>query len=401
MTAGSANGLAGVRSDLRLVAVRGALDQLRTDIDLVHGVLDGLQSRVRNVEVDLGELRDLIAATDARLQVRARALAKSRDLATEIVTTGRTLGRPMIPQTLADLRAPLQVVNAAIHANDQLAIELIEAQGDEERRVAETRQMLAGLRQASFQLETQERLVRAKLTEAIRSAYLLGEASADPDLQAEAEELVARAQGELHRIDVARSDLRSRELEVLEESIVLDERVAAVRKELRAARVTRQALYDDMTLAELLVSSRLTAWDGPELGDFSVALTGVLLVCPVDQPMSYSDNWHAPRWGGGFHLHQGIDIFAPTGTPIRAPFDGEAVVADNWLGGLAVKVYGDSGYVYNAHLSEHGMLGPVKAGDIVGFVGSTGNASGPHDHFEYHPGNGDAVNPYAFLNAVC
>jgi murein DD-endopeptidase MepM/ murein hydrolase activator NlpD len=220
-------------------------------------------------------------------------------------------------------------------------------------------------------------------------------------MEAEAIALVERARGEVHRIDVARTELRSEELEVLEASIALEDRVSSVRSGLRRARLARQELYADMELAELLVASQLTSWRGPDLGDVSIALDGVLRVCPVDEPMTYTDNWHAPRWGGGFHLHQGIDIFAPTGTAIRAPFDGIAVVADNWLGGLAVKVYGDGGYVYNAHLSAHGMLGQVEAGDIIGFVGSTGNASGPHDHFEYHPGNGEAVNPFPFLNAVC
>jgi murein DD-endopeptidase MepM/ murein hydrolase activator NlpD len=398
---GSVSGLAGVKPDIHLTAVRGALGGVRADIDLVHAVIDGLQGRVRGVEGDLGALQDLVTAADARLGSAERVLAKSREAATQVVTTGRSPGRPLVPRTLEDLRAPLQVVNDAIQANDQLAVALIDEQGDDERRIADARGLLADLRQASFLLEHQERVVRARLIEAIRSAHLLGTASADPGLQAEAEDLVTRAEAELYRIDVARSDLRARTVEVLDQTVALDERFAAVREGLKQTRLAGQALDTDMTLAELLVSSRLTTWDGGGFGDFTVAVSGILRVCPLDQPMSYSDNWHAPRWAGGFHLHQGIDMFAAPGTPIRAPFDGLSVTADNFLGGLAVKVYGETGYVYNAHLSAHGQLGPVKAGDIIGYVGSTGDASGPHLHFEYHPGNGDAVNPYAFLNAVC
>jgi murein DD-endopeptidase MepM/ murein hydrolase activator NlpD len=62
----------------------------------------------------------------------------------------------------------------------------------------------------------------------------------------------------------------------------------------------------------------------------------------------------------------------------------------NRLGGLAVDVYGADGHVYNAHLSAYGKLGDVKTGDVIGYVGSTG---GPHDYFEWHPGNGPAVDP--------
>jgi murein DD-endopeptidase MepM/ murein hydrolase activator NlpD len=107
------------------------------------------------------------------------------------------------------------------------------------------------------------------------------------------------------------------------------------------------------------------------------------------------------------HTHQGNDVFAPAGTPIRAPFAGRAEESFNGLGGTSVHVYADANadYVYNAHLSEHvGVDGQhVEPGDIIGLVGNTGNAAGtpPHDHFEYHPGGGSAVSPYVYLNEVC
>jgi murein DD-endopeptidase MepM/ murein hydrolase activator NlpD len=206
---------------------------------------------------------------------------------------------------------------------------------------------------------------------------------------------------ELGRIDLARSELRARAREVLAEASRLRARMERIREQLRDVRGTHRELMQAMVVAELLVATRLETFTGV-LGEVEIALEGVLRVCPVDQPMSYADNWHAPRWTDGvLRLHEGIDIFAPTGTPVRAPFDGIAVPADNTLGGVAVKVHGETGYVYNAHLSAYGKLGEVRAGDVIGYVGSTGNASGPHLHFEYHPGGAEAVNPFLFLNAVC
>jgi murein DD-endopeptidase MepM/ murein hydrolase activator NlpD len=145
---------------------------------------------------------------------------------------------------------------------------------------------------------------------------------------------------------------------------------------------------------------------------------GIFRVCPVDQPRVLTDSFGAPRYVGGYHPHKGVDIMAPGGTPIRAPFDGYARNATNSIGGIAVIVEGGSGYVYNAHMSRLGQLGSVRAGDVIGYVGMTG-ASGAgvnHDHFEYHPkslpsswpasGYGysiidDAVNPYPLLVAAC
>jgi murein DD-endopeptidase MepM/ murein hydrolase activator NlpD len=141
--------------------------------------------------------------------------------------------------------------------------------------------------------------------------------------------------------------------------------------------------------------------------------------CPVGSPRSYWDGFGAPRYAGGYHLHKGVDMLAPTGTKIYAPFSGTAHTDFNSLGGRVVFVDGPHGRVYNAHLSAYSTnsSGPVQAGDVIGYVGDTGDAIGtPHLHFEFHPYSipgswpassygysviEDAINPYPLLLYAC
>ena len=139
--------------------------------------------------------------------------------------------------------------------------------------------------------------------------------------------------------------------------------------------------------------------------------------CPVDGLVSYWDDFGQPRYVDGYHPHAGNDILAPLGRRIRAPFDGLAVAhAGGTRGGNWVTVVGAKGYVQNDHLSRFGTLGYVKQGNIIGYVGMTGDAIITHDHLEWHPWvpraplhvapSGftmvtDAIDPYPFLNKVC
>jgi peptidoglycan LD-endopeptidase LytH len=125
-------------------------------------------------------------------------------------------------------------------------------------------------------------------------------------------------------------------------------------------------------------------------------------VCPVPSGSSFIDSWGFARSGG--RRHKGVDMMARSGTPAVAPVSGTVTYRGNSLGGLSYHLDGDDGnYYYGTHLSRYGeQSGRVSAGTVIGYVGSTGNASTPHLHFEIHPGGqGRAVNPYPAVAAYC
>ena len=148
----------------------------------------------------------------------------------------------------------------------------------------------------------------------------------------------------------------------------------------------------------------------PPPPDIEPKLTAAGYVFPIYGPASTSDSFGAPRtttW------HHGVDIFAPLGAPVLAVADGTLFnVGWNDVGGNRLWVRDGAGNeFYYAHLSAYSPLAregaAVKAGDVIGFVGTTGDAVGtpPHLHFEIHPrellwmGYDGAIDPYPYLMA--
>jgi murein DD-endopeptidase MepM/ murein hydrolase activator NlpD len=125
------------------------------------------------------------------------------------------------------------------------------------------------------------------------------------------------------------------------------------------------------------------------------------MVCPVAGPRAFGDTWGAARSGG--RSHEGVDMMSPGGTPLVAVESGSVQFKTTRLGGNSVWLNGNSGtrYFY-AHLSAwEGSSRSVSQGEVIGYVGATGNTTANHLHFEVHPGGGRAVNPYPYVRAVC
>ncbi len=136
-------------------------------------------------------------------------------------------------------------------------------------------------------------------------------------------------------------------------------------------------------------------------------------VFPVFGTASFGDSFGGPRPNMPGGWHHGEDIFAPAGTPVLAVADGTLhMIGFIPIGGYRVWLRDRSGNeFYYAHLSAYSPLAvegrEVQAGDVIGFVGDTGDADGgaPHLHFEIHPaamlglGYDGVVAPYPFLVA--
>jgi peptidoglycan hydrolase-like protein with peptidoglycan-binding domain len=129
-------------------------------------------------------------------------------------------------------------------------------------------------------------------------------------------------------------------------------------------------------------------------------------VFPSQGRCSFADSWQQSRPGG--RQHEGVDIMGVKGLAVYAVIDGTITKmygADAVLSGNALRLTGSDGtYFFYAHLDSFApgiaIGSAVRAGQIIGYMGSTGFAGSPHLHFEVHPKGGAAVSPYPIVKAV-
>jgi len=128
----------------------------------------------------------------------------------------------------------------------------------------------------------------------------------------------------------------------------------------------------------------------------------IAIECPVAGSVSFVNDYGYVRPDG--IRHNGVDLFAPRGTPVVAPVAGLVSRYPNPSGGKAFELHGNDGiHFYGAHLDRYGESGYVAAGTVIGYVGNTGDAitTSPHLHFEMHSAGGLPMSPYRSLYQAC
>jgi murein DD-endopeptidase MepM/ murein hydrolase activator NlpD len=126
----------------------------------------------------------------------------------------------------------------------------------------------------------------------------------------------------------------------------------------------------------------------------------------VRGPAAWTETWHAPRYAGGFHLHEGQDVLCREGAPVLAVTAGRVEFDVGVLGGRVARLFlPDGGYWYYAHLSDWNSTlesgSQVELGDVIGYCGNTGDAVGgpTHVHFGHYLPSRQAVDPMSDLIA--
>ena len=219
-------------------------------------------------------------------------------------------------------------------------------------------------------------------------------------------------------LKVAREETRLTKAEVASETAVLARKTAeqvAARTELvaqqnalAAAQASRQGVLasvqanrheaeedvDAMQAESAKLAAQIRASSGGSGGGSSGdGSSSSGLIWPVNGIVTSGFGW---RWG---RMHEGIDIAAPSGTPIRAAAAGTVIYA-GWMGGYGNLTIIDHGSglatAYGHQSAIYVGGGSVSQGTVIGAVGSTGNSTGPHLHFEVRV-NATPVDPMGYL----
>lgn len=333
----------------------------------LEGRLGPLRARADRLGAELAALRVRLERLTERLDLEKRRLAEAEDaLARRQVLLGRRL-RELYARGEPD---PILVLvesgslSAAIETADVLQM-IVDRDRDLSQsvrryagRVRETRDEIASVRAEVAAAEARTE-VASEEAEAAK-AELERQRSRQQTLLNERSKLLGRARGDRREIEAETRDLQARS--------------AALAEKIRAAQgVSSSAPSGSVAVGP--VSSSGMAW--PVSGTITSAF--------------------GPRWG---RMHEGLDIAGGYGTPIAAAAGGTVIVA-GWNGGygnLVVVDHGNGLSTAYAHMASVAVrVGQsVGQGTVVGAMGSTGNSTGVHVHFEVRV-NGGAVNPLGYL----
>ncbi len=213
---------------------------------------------------------------------------------------------------------------------------------------------------------------------------------------------VAREQTRLVKVEVAK------ETDVLAsktaEQVAARAELVAQQNALAAARANRQSVLagvrssraharEDLEDLEAESAALAAQIQGPSGGSSGDGSSSSGFIWPVNGVVTSGFGW---RWG---RMHEGIDIAASTGTSIRAVAAGTVIFA-GYMGGYGNLVIVDHGNGLSTAYAHQSAIyvgsGSVSQGTVIGAVGSTGNSTGPHLHFEVRV-NGSAVDPMSYL----
>jgi murein DD-endopeptidase MepM/ murein hydrolase activator NlpD len=375
------------------------LQDARDRIAAVTRELDAAERSADDAETELSDADERLAEVEAVVNDVAAALERQRGAVAEAEAR-----LAAVEDEAAEVRARLEERAASMFK--QGAVRdfdvLLSSEGAEEALARTTYLRALTLGDAS----TSEMLAASEVAVDAERERLAVEEQRLDDMLVEQEELLADVEELRNRRALAAADARAR-VEQLEreqddlesESVrieqLIQQRQEEARQQAREAERQRAAAAAPAPAPAPAPRSGGSGGGGGGGGSAQVsAPSSSGFAWPMCAPVTSE---YGPRWG---RMHQGIDQGASTGTPIGASKAGTVIFA-GWQGGYGNLVLIDHGGVVTAYAHQSSMAvssgQSVSQGQTIGYVGSTGNSTGPHLHFETRV-NGSAVNPRQYLS---
>lgn len=194
-------------------------------------------------------------------------------------------------------------------------------------------------------------------------------------------------------------ELRADHAAVVEQLVIIQDKATKIHNDAKAKYATAYRAYKAEQARQAAAAAARASGGAAGIGSQTQGVA-----CPVAGQSYFINSWGYARSGG--RTHKGVDMMASSGTPLVAMNSGSVRLNTHSLGGIQAYVYGDDGITYYyAHMSKwaSGLSSGdrVNKGQIVGYVGDTGNARGtPHLHLGMIAG-GIYVNPYPTVRAAC
>jgi septal ring factor EnvC (AmiA/AmiB activator) len=343
-------------ADAKLREVEAVVNEVAAAVDRQRGAVREAEDRLAAVEAEAAEVAAAFADRASRMFKEGPNLPFETLLSSGGAEDAMTRTSYLRVITQAD-RVNIDSLDAAETAVTAQRARLLEEQERLEQMLAEQEELLEEVQR----LRESRALAAAEAREQVRQLEI--EHDDLEEDQARLEALIRQKQAEARREA---------------------ERVAA---EERAAR--RAAAQQQQQAAR-----QTTSGGGGGGGGGGGAASSSGYAWPLCAPVTSE---YGPRWG---RMHRGVDQGASTGTPIGASKAGTVIFA-GWQGGygnLTLIDHGDGVVTAYAHQSRlaAGSGARVSQGQTIGYVGNTGNSTGPHLHFETRV-NGNAVNPRQYL----
>jgi murein DD-endopeptidase MepM/ murein hydrolase activator NlpD len=365
---------------------KNQLKKIGADLDAVRKKINQMQAKITEVKAVYEDLVKQLAAMDAELQ---QVIAQEAAKRVELAERRAQLADRVRSAYDTDRTSPLETFLSGGSFTDLLAeMSYYIDVGEQDRaladQIAKAKETLAAIHQTVADTRARTNVLRQETAAQKRDL--------DKAMRA---------------LQETKQELRRLEKQVARTLAQQKARFAALARNKRnAAAIIRQAAADQKKLQRsinAMIARQVARGNIPSefngtmrwpMDDFSVS----------GEYGCSSFEYYAPG-NGCAHFHNGIDLVAPYGTPVKAAAAGEVVyVGWNWADGgdpawIVVVAHSGNLKTWYAHMQPKRPVAvgqSVKKGQILGYEGSTGHATGPHLHWMTEL-NGNFVNPRLFL----